>query len=299
MAFFSSLTFTGTRVGGQRERQTQAFEAGVPYFPRDYPFNQAYDAYADKTEEQTKGRWDRKPPAKRVNYDKMGTPSPWRADWKAVLGMKNFEASAEADDGGEGLLTTQRDEESEEMAVEKDSEARPWLLRGPEVATILSNLAKLLHHAGGLLLEMNRLRLKRGQDPFDAGVKADALLKGALVTVRLNVCARGAPDDLALIYSMSDGDAKAWTKMLTKDGKARLNTSITTPEEIDVSVISCVSINSIDTVCSSQLSEVKPPITSIIGYVTTGHFSLSRGEGFGVAAIPLTRLLDLQQQAQR
>ncbi|KAG6847946.1 hypothetical protein C0991_001129, partial [Blastosporella zonata] len=73
MAFFSSLTFTGTRVGGQRERQTQAFEAGAPYFPRDLPTSTGHDEYASARAMEEKARWDRKPPAKRPNYEKLGT----------------------------------------------------------------------------------------------------------------------------------------------------------------------------------------------------------------------------------
>ena len=48
-----------------------------------------------------------------------------------------------------------------------------------------------------------------------------------------------------------------------------------------------------------QLSEIKPPESSIIGYVTTGHFSLSQGEGFAIGAIPVVRLLELHEQSHR
>lgn len=48
-----------------------------------------------------------------------------------------------------------------------------------------------------------------------------------------------------------------------------------------------------------QLSEIKPPVSSIIGYVTTGHFSLSQGEGFAIGAIPVVRWLGLQEQGYR
>jgi hypothetical protein len=49
----------------------------------------------------------------------------------------------------------------------------------------------------------------------------------------------------------------------------------------------------------TQLSEIKPPGSSIIGYVTTGHFSLSQGEGFAIGAISVVRLLELQEQSHR
>jgi ribonuclease P/MRP protein subunit POP1 len=102
MPFFSSLTYTGTRVGGQRERQTQSFEAGCAYFPRDYPFTHAYSSYVEQRADQEKDRWERKPPAKRTNFEKLGTRSPWKPDWDVVLGLQ----APTSDD----LVTTQREE---------------------------------------------------------------------------------------------------------------------------------------------------------------------------------------------
>ena len=95
MAFFNSLIFTGTRVGGQRERQTHAFEAGTSYFPRDLPTSTGYDAYATARAKEEKARWDRKPPAKRPNYEKLGTISPWRADWHGILGLPHHKFEEE------------------------------------------------------------------------------------------------------------------------------------------------------------------------------------------------------------
>lgn len=42
-----------------------------------------------------------------------------------------------------------------------------------------------------------------------------------------------------------------------------------------------------------------PDEASIIGYVTTGHYSLARGRGFAIGSITLARLLDLEQQSTR
>lgn len=42
-----------------------------------------------------------------------------------------------------------------------------------------------------------------------------------------------------------------------------------------------------------------PPHEDIIGYVTTGSFSLSLGEGSAIGSIPLAKLIDLKLQAQR
>lgn len=226
MPFFSSLTFTGTRVGGQRERQTQAFEAGTAYFPRDYPSASGYEVYATAREEEEKARWERKPPAKRPNFEKLGTRSPWKADWEVVLGL-----AARVEE--EGFVTTQREEQIAE--VEQSTKAvPPWLLRGSEVSTILSSVSKLFNHGAGLLQEINRLRLKRSHDPLDGSIKADELLKAALISVRVKMCKRGAPDDLALIYSMTDDEIKKWEKALQKSKHNGVTLDEETLEEVEV-----------------------------------------------------------------
>lgn len=88
MPFLPSLIHTGTRVGGQRERASQAFEAGAAYCPRDFPCTEFYNKCWDERAVKEKAKWDRTPPAKRANYKKLGTRSPWRADWKLCLGSQ-------------------------------------------------------------------------------------------------------------------------------------------------------------------------------------------------------------------
>jgi len=48
-----------------------------------------------------------------------------------------------------------------------------------------------------------------------------------------------------------------------------------------------------------KLSEIVPNPNSIIGYVTTGHYSLARGVGFAIGAISLVQLIELEQQSLR
>ncbi|KAJ7175799.1 ribonucleases P/MRP protein subunit POP1-domain-containing protein [Mycena filopes] len=258
MPFFSSLTFTGTRVGGQRERQTQAFEAGTAYFPRDFPFCASYDAHVDARETEEKARWERTPPAKRANYEKLGTRSPWRADWGVVLGVETVSDAS--------FVPTQR----EAGDVQAAESVQPWLLRGSLVPQLIQRLLPM--GVGGrpaaLFQALNDLRCKRALDPLEA--TPVALLQGALVRVRVTPCTRGRPEELALIYAVDDAEAQLWRQM-------RRGTSQEDPE----------------------LGEIKPLQESIIGYVTSGNFSLSHGEGFAIGAVPLLRFLQLGEQAQR
>lgn len=218
MPFFSSLTFTGTRVGGQRERQTQAFEAGTGYFPRDYPLCASYDAYASARETEEKARWERTPPAKRANYERLGTRSPWRADWDVVLGTEAPDVSTQREVG----------DTAEEM---RDLVAvRPWLFRGSTVRGLLERLLAMdvVGRPAALSDELNSLRRKRTMDPLEA--TPAALLRGALVRVRITPCTRGRPQDLALIYAVDDAEARIWRRMT----RGSHSTDEESPEEQEV-----------------------------------------------------------------
>ncbi|KAJ3004778.1 hypothetical protein NUW54_g4654 [Trametes sanguinea] len=104
-------------------------------------------------------------------------------------------------------------------------------------------------------------------------------MRTALVQVGILLCGRGKPEDLAIIYRIEDEEARRWitAEARKKSGLALLEEG---PNE-------------------TELSQVPPSPEGIIGYVTTGSFSLSLGEGHAVGAIPLKQYLDLQKQAQR
>lgn len=216
MPFLTSLIYTGTRVGGQRERAHQAFEAGAAYFPRDFPTSTAYEEFAAARAIADEERWKKKPPAKRVNWDKLSTLDPWTSAWRFALGLDPVpNTDTGADDGANAdLVPTQRDDDRPPPS--SDSTIRPWLLHGPSARAIVENVARLLGPAPGLLSEINALRRKRELPPLDAAgstaVDADALLRGALVQVRVTLCGRGAPDDMAFIYALEDQEARAWVK---------------------------------------------------------------------------------------
>lgn len=208
MAFLSSLVYTGTRFAGQRERMKQFFEAGVGGFPSDYPSIAAHDVVTNDRAEQEKARWERTPPAKKPNYDKLGTRSPWLADWGVVLGLEKPTVRI----GGQGLVTTQREACPDPDAMQTDGEnsnVRPWLLRGPRVPTLLSNA---FITPAQFLDEINKLRAKNHMAHLDASLSAEDLMRSALVMVRTKMVRRGAPTTMANIYKMDDPEARKWIK---------------------------------------------------------------------------------------
>jgi len=244
MAFWNSLIYTGTRVGGQRERQTQAYEAGTAYFPRDYPSSSAYKEWAAGKASEEKAVWLRKPPAKRVNYGKLGVRSPWQADWEVVLGLKaepfiQPQAGAQSNSNKKGkekdkgqaeeFTTTQRGDDrldvdnarSEDdeglIDISQDSKicepgVKPWLFRGSDVTRILELLDQG-NPGSELLAEINRLRQKRSFEPLGSLITGDNLLNHALVNVKVIMFREGVPEDMAMIYRVSDEEGTMWEQL--------------------------------------------------------------------------------------
>jgi ribonuclease P/MRP protein subunit POP1 len=252
MAFFNSLVFTGTRVGGQRERQTQAFEAGTAYYPRDYPFTQAYTLYAQDREKQERERWNRKPPAKRVNYQKLGIRSPWRADWEVILGLADGEKGSDED-----FVSAQR----EDCMNVDDSPVRPWLLQGPATKQLISAISDMFDPASGLSAEINKQRMTFDLDPLSTSIKNSDLLKGALVSVAVNMWRRGTPEDMDTIHIMDDDEVRRWTRCMQKQRTPQKASDLDdeTPEELQVRTWLSSRVH-ISSRVSSQKSDLRKPV---------------------------------------
>ena len=296
MPFFSSLTYTGTRVGGLREHHMQSFESGVPHFPEDYPCTAAYARHTAIRAEEEKSRWERKPPAKRPNFEKLGTRSPWEPDWEVVLGL---EKAVEGQNAQVTCVTTQREGPSTFNVASGGAKLQPWLLRGSGVTKILEKSLDMFNPGAGLWHEMNVLRGKQGNDPFSRSVKVEMLWKAALIMVKVVMCGRGAPDDLAVLYRLEDDEARK-LRSLYQRTQSLDGVDQALPDEMGVRDSPSLSAYSSWLIPRVQkVLDVRPSPDSIIGYVTTGSYSLSRGEGFCIAVIPLARLSELKEQAQR
>lgn len=276
MAFWSSLTFTGTRVAGQRERQTQSYEAGTTYFPRDYPFTSAYEEFSKEKEAELKASWDRKPPAKRTNFEKLVVHDPFSPNWNQIIGVRPQK-------GQQDLVSTQRGPRSESTC-----DAEPWLLRGASVASVVERLASSAAAGDSLVEEINKLRGTRSLGPLN--ISGPNLLRGALVIVKVNVCGRGLPQDLALIYALDNREVtRAITSFKRKepqgeDGGNEVSRKSTRTSDMQGS--------DIPTIKYKDLSEKN----ALIGRVTTGNYSLTIGKGYAVGAVSLARWLELLAQ---
>lgn len=194
-----SLVFTGTRIGGIREREAQSFESGAGCWPRDFVGSEQGGLWWNAKAIEDKFTWDRKPPAKRPNYLKHGWEAidltltesrlPWKPDWPGLVAGYPTDVSM-AD---------------EETAINDAApfEARPYLLQLPAFSDVFVTLLQAPEPAAVLLEAINRHRSKRG---FAALTSAAALklFETAMVRVSVKMLARGVAGDVGPIFSLAD-----------------------------------------------------------------------------------------------
>ncbi|KAL1711123.1 ribonucleases P/MRP protein subunit POP1-domain-containing protein [Schizophyllum commune] len=206
-------------------------------------------------------------------------------------------------------------------ALPKQHIAQPWLLRGPETRQVLQRLTSVLLPAEALKSEIFRLRGKRGlpspgqdssadrnsattiaatipdpRNPISTAdiAKADTLLQTALIQVRVQMCRRGRPGDLAALYAVDDAERRNWARALAEKPRQPV---MDRPENSDSDDED--GLQDEEHAMKAQEGMSVKEIEDNIGFVTTGNYSLARGEGFGIGSIALTALLKLEEQRVR
>lgn len=197
MPFFASLAYANTRVGGQRERAQQSYEAGEPHFPNDFPCTRAFTEHEVRRESEDKGYWDRRPRAKRPNYEKLGTVWPWRCEMGSIVRQ----------------LRSRAVDATAETAADR-AESDLWLLSGNvarQVITVVTGnssgtrIAGTQNHGNPATRKLVQDLIESRTADFDASGHPGAGHYGtALVRVRVDPCARGKIDSLALLYSPTE-----------------------------------------------------------------------------------------------
>ncbi|GAA5822516.1 hypothetical protein JCM5353_005466 [Sporobolomyces roseus] len=266
MPFWTSLVHSSPRVAGLRERALSTYEAGLATFPQDYPSTSAYDEHEMRREVEDRGYWERRPPAKRPNYDKLGTDSPWRIDIQTVLTSGGKEGK------GKG-------KEKEVLEETVSTSSNPYLVPFKIATSLVSSISKDRKRSPATSkevkpavqqLEQNLLAewesQRGGEEP------KGTLLRDALVRVRIQPCVRGVPEDLGLIYELEGTEVE---KVRKKMESAKSNQAVLATGEGEG---------------AEDLCE-KPLRNQVIGRITTGTFSLARGQGYGVGVVSFQRLL--------
>lgn len=173
-------------------------EAGVHSFPEHYGNTcRAGREWERLKADEERGRWEKKPPAKRPQFSALGTTNPWIPDWEKVL------APAGND---------------EEESLNGEPLVRPWSLSGPALRYIDALLSGKSEPEETLLRVINAFREQRNMSTIPSS-STDGLYSSALVHVRLELECRGSPGDMAIIYSLSPDERERWLDAKEDDSK--------------------------------------------------------------------------------
>ncbi|NXF02791.1 POP1 protein, partial [Smithornis capensis] len=97
MAFWIPFIYRGVQVGGLQEALKHSEYQRTPHTPNDFPDCQAGMQFAKELETSLLEKFKRRPPAKRANYVKLGTLSPFICPWGQLT--RNWERRMNASGG--------------------------------------------------------------------------------------------------------------------------------------------------------------------------------------------------------
>ncbi|KAI8878116.1 POPLD-domain-containing protein, partial [Backusella circina FSU 941] len=165
LAFWKSFIFAGARVAGFDDIRAMHFENGYHCFPHDFPGTNSFENIRQLYKDAAQSIWDRKPPSKRVNYQKMGIEHPFEAA---------FESLCQVD------------------AMIEDEGPTYSLIQGPTLSALLENTETYM-----TTIKDNAQR--RGLE-LDYTLECSQLL----AKVRVHYFGGGKPSSNALIYVLND-----------------------------------------------------------------------------------------------
>ena len=248
---------------GLENRKTQFAETNLSHFPDDFPDTVAGTMHENFQALISKNEHEKRPPAKRVNYEKLQTPFPFAPGWADLLRVQNSQASSSSSSCAPTTTTTtitaaaemkQPDQQQQQQQQEEKQsslstspplnketvEIKPspsfFVLRDPEQLTQLQDLPpRLLPPNTTIEQQLSKASCKH------------------LVQVALKFW-RSAPLTNAMICFPTDEDIENWKKH---------GSLWTGPEMVKI---------------SSQGYNTRP----VIGYVTHGFVSNVRGRGHAI-----------------
>lgn len=283
MAFGIAFVYRGARTGALQESRTIALEQGVPFFPNDFPDTPAGEAHNKRLKEDGEAQYKRYPPAKRPNYDKLGVKypfsPPWRnlvKDWTPYGAASSNVADAPLDITNDSSISVPVASASPEMDI-----------AAVQLFYVLRSRSKL-SSLRNCVLRDNKPR-KRGSkhhattshvplpiDDLSSVMKNDL---NSLVCVCVRMVNRNVPVPNSALAIPSTEDISRLTKCKDASGPV---------EPLHKGPRAQIAEKSLRNSCTRE----------IVGFVSSGHFSLARGCGFGVGFCALPGLVKLLSSAR-
>ena len=278
MAFWISFVYRGARTGALQECRTIALEQGVPFFPNDFPDTPAGEAHNKQLKEDGEAQYKGYPPAKRPNYDKLGVKSPFSPPWSTLV--KDWSPCGAASSNLADVPLESTNEPSISIPV---ANASPELdIAAVQPFHVLRSRFKLSSLRNCVLRDKrprNRdfkhhettSHAPSPMDDLSSVIKNDL---NSLVCVWVRMVNRNVPVPNSALAIPSTEDISRLTKCKDDSGPA---------EPLHKGPRAQIAEKSLRNSCTRE----------IVGFVSSGHFSLARGCGFGVGFCALPGLVKL------
>ncbi|KAH6577999.1 hypothetical protein BASA62_000522 [Batrachochytrium salamandrivorans] len=298
--FWLTFIFAGARAAGLREMRSFHFESAIPSFPYDYPETSSYVLDAIITGTELEAIHSRTPTAKRPNFASLQVSSPFLPPFNQLQeeitgsSRKHTYVVSDVDPQPESLLPAEpiRLSDLNPTAAAPKSQNQPRktaisaapvvVLHSPIITRYIQRLAVSLssydEFSTAIVEKLLALSKKTG---FCMSSTIPEQIRASFVRVVVVPLGKGALQERGILFSASNEDIIAWQAM-TATGKCRLGDRYST---------ACA-----DPAVDTHI-DIIPSHDRILGYLTTGHFSLEHGRGQAIGCCSLSRLFgSIQQQ---
>lgn len=219
VSFWKSLVFAGCRTSGLREQHAMHFESGIASYPQDCPDTKAYTLWKSEEKIAAEKAWKRKPPAKRLNFTKLGITDPFNADFSGLVSSR----------GGD------------DVDMDTDNVPNLWIVRSNQVlnALAMSNSSELQSYHTKVISIMDKLYSQR---QLDLAKKQPLDLSKALVCIRIVLLDRGTPSINGRIYLVPSSEqySKYVRKLISNDSKRMRDDA--SDSDSDVAIVKVCSV---------------------------------------------------------
>lgn len=323
--FWKSLVFAGARAIGLDDRRRLYREAGVASFPEDYPETRAWGVWAQGIANLEQTKWDRKPKGKRVNYEGRNVHSPFLSRFDELVKDRQSSSSSSS-----SSITTEASVVVSETVVttsnDSNSNIREKDTAGPRPVMVLHS-PKLVRELGKHIMESemtlevltSRLQsmIEKCSTSSSSSLATDTVmvptlpqdLSSAFVRVRLAMLDGGAPCDRAVVYSVTSDHFSILIKSLetrTAQHHQLQGSSVLDDKAWEQFVTtSAVAVgqggkgDEGGMTAETGLLDIVPDVRHVVGYVTSGGFSLACGRGAALASCTVAGLFRGVSEAMR
>jgi len=266
MAFWIALIYRDAKAVGLREQCSLSFEAGGLTFPDCCPDTPSGAEMSSSRAAELRSAYNRRPPAKRCNYDKMGVFAPFHCPWlELVQGWKcSCEDGKEAD----------------------PDEQLFYCVRSRKLLQLLKDAC------AGVDSRVKSSKQNSFHGCTTASILTELQQSGpAIVKVSVIMMGRGAPSQFALICLPTKDDIPTTahrdrcSQITVKGPTEPLHRKFSNDK----------------TSASNSVSVLGSAVRPTIGFVVQGGFSHAAARGFGVgfvSAIGLSKLLEQKADPQ-